>query len=67
METKRFRARVNPDLCVGSTMCILEMPDAFRMRADGHAEFVGDALDPDTVRDVAELCPVSAIELINED
>lgn len=55
---------VDPQLCVGSTMCIMHDPEAFRMRDDGHAEHIGDVLDEESLTEAAELCPVSAIQLI---
>lgn len=66
MVRKLTGARVDPNLCVGSSMCIMHMPGAFRMSDDGHAEFIGLPDDEASLHDVAELCPVSAIKLIYE-
>ena len=58
---------VNADLCVGSTMCIMHNPDAFRMRDEGYAEHVGDIVCEESLIEAAELCPVSAIQLVYGD
>jgi len=54
--------------CVsGSAMCVSSTPDAFRMGPDGHAIYVADTVDETSLLDAAELCPVSAIQLIYEE
>jgi ferredoxin len=66
-QRKMVRAYVDPDLCVGSAMCVSSSPESFRMGSDGHAIYVADAVDEASAFDAAELCPVSAIQLIYEE
>jgi ferredoxin len=66
-QRKLVRAWVDPDLCVGSAMCVSSSPEAFRMGPDGHAIYVADTADETVLLDAAELCPVSAIQLIYEE
>jgi ferredoxin len=66
-QRKLVRAYVDPDLCVGSAMCVSSNPESFRMGVDGHAIYVADAVDETSVLDAAEFCPVSAIQLIYEE
>jgi ferredoxin len=63
-ERKLMRVVVDANLCVGSGMCVNFNPDLFRIQADGHAAYVGEKLDELAALDAAELCPVSAINLI---
>jgi ferredoxin len=66
-QRKLVRVHVNPDLCVGSAMCISSSPESFRMGPDGHAIYIADAVDEVSALDAAERCPVSAIQLIYEE
>ncbi|HWX28457.1 MAG TPA: ferredoxin [Steroidobacteraceae bacterium] len=66
-QRKLVRACVDPDLCVGSAMCVSASPGSFRMGSDGHAIYVADAVDEASALDTAELCPVSTIQLIYEE
>jgi ferredoxin len=66
-ERKLIRVEVDANLCVGSGMCVSFNPDMFRIQADGHAAYVGEKLDEAAALDAAELCPVSAINLIYEE
>lgn len=67
METK-----VNKDLCIGCGACATIVPDVFQIGDDGLAEAITEnenlvAKVPDEfmddVRDAAEGCPTSAIEV----
>jgi ferredoxin len=62
-----IRIEVDRDLCVGAGICAGTHPHAFRVMPEGHAAYVGEALDEAAGREAAELCPVSAIKLIYED
>jgi ferredoxin len=66
-QRKLVRAYVDPSLCVGSAMCVSTSPQAFRMGSDGHAVYVAEAVDEALVLEAAEMCPVSAIQLIYEE
>jgi ferredoxin len=66
-QRKLLRVYVDTSLCVGSSMCISSYPDLFRMGADGHAFYSAEAVDENPALDAAELCPVSAIQLIYEE
>ena len=66
-ERKLIRVEVDANLCVGSGMCVNFNPDLFRIQPDGHAAYVGEKPDEAAALDAAELCPVSAINLIYEE
>jgi ferredoxin len=66
-QSKLVRVHVDPGLCVGSAMCVSSNPKPFHMGSDGHAIYVADAVDEASALDAAELCPVSAIQLIYEE
>ena len=66
-ERRLIRVEVDASLCVGSGMCVNFNPDLFRIQVDGHAAYVGEKLDELSALDAAELCPVSAINLIYEE
>jgi ferredoxin len=66
-QRKLLRAYVDTSLCVGSAMCVSSYPDSFRMGSDGHAFYVAETVDETSALDAAELCPVSAIQLIYEE
>jgi ferredoxin len=61
---KLIAVRVDPNLCVGSGMCVSSHPDLFAFQADGHAMYTATMLDESAAREAEELCPVSAISLI---
>ena len=64
---KLLRVHVDTSLCVGSAMCVSSYPNSFRMGSDGHAFYVAEVVDEASALDAAELCPVSAIQLIYEE
>jgi ferredoxin len=66
-ERRLVRVEIDANLCVGSGMCVNFNPDLFRLQPDGHAAYVGEQLDEHAALDAAELCPVSAINLIYEE
>jgi ferredoxin len=66
-ERKLIRVDVDTNLCVGSGMCVNFNPDLFRIQDDGHAAYIGETPDEPAALDAAELCPVSAINLVYEE
>ncbi len=66
-ERKLLRVYIDTSLCVGSAMCVSSYPDSFRMGSDGHALYAAETIDEAAAVDAAELCPVSAIQLIYEE
>ena len=63
-QKKLIAVRVDPNLCVGSGMCVSSHPDLFAFQADGHAMYTATTFDESAAREAEELCPVSAISLI---
>jgi ferredoxin len=66
-QRKLLRVYVDTSLCVGSAMCVSSYPESFRMGSDGHAFYAAETVDEASALDAAELCPVSAIQLIYEE
>lgn len=64
---KLIRVEVDPNLCVGSGMCVSSHPELFKMHSDGHARCTSLAPDERAALEAEELCPVSAIRLIYEE
>lgn len=60
-----MKVRVNPDLCIGCTLCVGTCPEVFRMEEDKAVVFVKEipAQVQDLCRRAAEDCPVTAIEI----
>ena len=66
-QKKLIAVRVDPNLCVGSGMCVSSHPDRFAFQDDGHARYTAVVLDEGAAREAEELCPVSAISLVFEE
>jgi ferredoxin len=66
-ERKLLCVYVDASLCVGSAMCVSSYPESFQMGSEGHAFYVAGKVDEASALDAAELCPVSAIQLIYEE
>ena len=64
---KLVGVRIDPNLCVGSGMCVASYPDKFALQPDGHALYVATVPDEAAAREAEELCPVSAISLVFEE
>lgn len=64
---KLIAVRIDPNLCVGSGMCVAAHPGQFALQPDGHARYTAPAPDEAAAREAEELCPVSAISLIFEE
>lgn len=67
-----MKAKVNKDLCIGCGACTAIVPDVFQIGDDGLAEVITDNEVKETevskdlideVKDAAEGCPTSAIEI----
>lgn len=66
-QPKLLRVYVDTSICVGSAMCVSSYPDSFRLGSEGHAFYTAEVIDEAAAIDAAELCPVSAIQLIYEE
>lgn len=60
------KIEVNKDLCIGCGSCVAMAPDTFEFSDDGFAEAIDQEVTEE-VRDAAEACPTSAIEIEEED
>lgn len=61
-----MKAVVDRDLCIGCGLCEDTCPEVFRLEDDGIAMVIVDTITAELygpVRDSAELCPVSAIDI----
>ena len=67
-----MKTKVNKDLCIGCGACTAIVPDVFQIGDDGLAEVITDNEVKETevskdlideVKDAAEGCPTSAIEI----
>jgi ferredoxin len=57
-----LRVRIDRDLCVGFGDCITEAPGAFRLDAEGMAEFENpERVTSETLLRACDACPVDAI------
>lgn len=58
-----MKARVDPDICIGCSLCVETCPGVFRMEADKAVAFIDIVPKEaeDTCRQAAEECPVNAI------
>ena len=63
-QRKLIAIRIDPNLCVGSGMCVSAYPDKFALMPDGHASCTGALPEEAAAREAEELCPVSAISLV---
>jgi ferredoxin len=61
-----MKAKVNPDLCIGCTLCVGTCPEVFRMEQDKAMAYVNPVPEAsyELCRRAAEECPVIAIEII---
>ena len=73
-ETERFSERnrllvqVDHEICAGFADCVGAAPDVFDLNDDSLAIILDpDAVEADVLVEAAEVCPVSAILLFDED
>ena len=62
-----LRATVDPRLCIGSSNCAEEAPDAFYVDERGLARLVSPQAPDDAVLRGARACPVDAIRVTDMD
>ena len=60
-----MKARVDPDICIGCTLCTQTCPEVFRMESDKAIAYLSSVPKnvEDTCRKAAEECPVAAIRI----
>ena len=61
-----MKAKVDPNICIGCTLCVGTCPEVFRMEGDkavAYIEVVSSNLK-DLCRKAADECPVAAITII---
>lgn len=58
-----MKAIVDPDICIGCTLCAQTCPEVFKMEADKAIAFVSPCPKEaeENCRQAAEECPVNAI------
>lgn len=64
--TEKFKARVNPDLCVGNAMCVVIAGEVFKLNAARKSEVIDeDSASSEAALHAAGACPVGAITVID--
>jgi ferredoxin len=60
-----MKAKVDPDLCIGCTLCVQTCPEVYKMEADKAIVFVSIVPKEveDACRQATDECPVAAITL----
>ena len=67
-EERRLRVRVDPNKCVGSTICMQVTPNVFTLDAKRQSVVRDDAGAVATrILEAAEQCPVSAIIVVDDE
>jgi len=67
-ERNRVLVQVDHDICAGFGECVNLLPDVFALNDENQAIVLdADAVGLDLLRESAEICPVSAILLFDED
>ena len=61
-----MKVAVDPDKCIGCTLCTQIAPEAFKMEGDKAIVLLSPVPDQyiDTCRQAVEQCPVEAISII---
>ncbi len=54
---------VDQALCIGCGICVDACSDVFAFNSDSKAEVLKETCDSCTLEEVADLCPVNAIEV----
>lgn len=62
---EKMKAFVDPDICIGCSLCVQTCPEVFRMEQDKAVAYVNPAPEAakDSCRKAAEDCPVNAIKI----
>lgn len=64
--TEKFKAAVNPDLCVGNGMCVVIAGEVFKLNAARKSEVIDEAsASGEAALEAAGACPVGAITVID--
>ena len=61
-----MKAKVDPDLCVGTGSCVSLCPNVFELGDDGIAKAKVDTVaaeDEESCREAAQQCPTDAISI----
>lgn len=61
-----MKVTVDKGACIGCGACEAVCPEVFRLGSDGLSEVIVSIISPDlesSVREAAEACPVSAIQI----
>lgn len=63
-----MKVKVDPEICVGCTLCVGTCPEVFRMEGDKAVAHLGAIPEKlfDLCRRAADECPVTAIEISEE-
>lgn len=58
-----MKAKVDPDICIGCTLCVQTCPEVFKMDGDKAVVYTTEVSPnaQNTCRQAAEECPVTAI------
>lgn len=62
-----YRVEIDATLCIGSSNCMEEAPDAYEVHDNGLANLVHPAAADDELLRGARACPVDAIRLYDAD
>ncbi len=62
-----YRVEVDRKLCIGYGLCARTAPSSLRLAADGIAEAVPEVLHGEDVVEAAQICPMEAIVVYDED
>ncbi|MFN7143090.1 MAG: ferredoxin [Myxococcota bacterium] len=60
-----YRVVIDPALCIGSSNCMEEAPDAYEVNERGVAELIAPTAPPEEVLRGARACPVDAIHVFD--
>lgn len=62
-----YRVEIDAALCIGSSNCMEEAPDAYTVNEAGIAELIRPPAPDDELLRGAQACPVDAIRLYDPD
>lgn len=60
------KVRVDADRCVRCGMCYTQVPDTFEMGDDLESVVINDEVN-ESVIEISEMCPVNAIQIVDEE